>query len=183
MLDLERENLFDCCHLPQRRQEVAVNRTELIETVATTAGLDKKQAEAAVSAFVDSIIAQTKSGEQVSIFGFGSFKPTARAARMGRNPQTNEAVKIPARKSVKFAAGTAFKAALNPRTTKKAAAPAKKTAAAKSEPAKKAVAPAKKTAAATKTAATKTAAAAKKAPVARKAVTPAKKAAGVTKKR
>ena len=153
-----------------------MNRTELIETVATTAGLDKKQAEAAVSAFVDSVIAQTKSGEQVSIFGFGSFKPTARAARMGRNPQTNEAVKIPARKSVKFAAGTAFKAALNPRSTKKAAAPAKKTAASKAGPAKKVAAPAKKGPAA------KTPAAAKKAPVARKAVAPAKKAAA-TKKR
>jgi DNA-binding protein HU-beta len=172
MLDLERENLFDCCHLPQQRQEVAVNKSELIETVADTAGLDKKQAEAAVGAFVDSIVARTKSGEQVSIFGFGIFKPTARAARTGRNPQTGAAVKIAASKSVKFQPATAFKASLNTKATKKAAVAAKKTTA-KSAPAKKAAAPAKKVAAA-----------AKKAPVAKKvAATPAKKAVAATKKR
>ena len=65
-----------------------MNRTELIETVAATAGLDKKQAEAAVSAFVDSVIAQTKSGKQVSIFGFGtsSPRPAPRAPAATRRP-------------------------------------------------------------------------------------------------
>src|ERR1700735_3539957 len=120
MLDLGRENLFDCSHLPQQRQEVAVNKSQLIESVAGTTGLDKKQAEAAVGAFVDSVVAKTKSGEAVSIFGFGIFQPTARAARTGRNPQTGAAVKIAASKSVKFQPATAFKAALNTRTTKKA---------------------------------------------------------------
>jgi nucleoid DNA-binding protein len=173
MLDLERENLFDCCHLPQQRQEVAVNKSQLIETVAGATGLDKKQAEAAVGAFVDSVVAQTKSGEPVSIFGFGTFKPTARAARMGRNPQTGAAVKIAATKGVKFSASAAFKSSLNTRTAKKAAATKKTTA--KAAPAKKAAAPAKK--------ATAAAAAVKRAPVAKKAVATSAKKAVATKKR
>jgi DNA-binding protein HU-beta len=147
---------------------VAVNKSELIEAVATTAGLDKKQAEVAVGAFVDSVMTKTKSGEPVSIFGFGTFKPTARA---GRNPQTGAAVKIAASKSVKFQPATAFKTVLNTRGAKKAATPAKKTVV------KKAAPPAKKVTATAK----KTTAPAKKAPVAKKAAVPANKAVKATK--
>jgi nucleoid DNA-binding protein len=150
---------------------VAVNKSELIEAVATTAGLDKKQAEVAVGAFVDSVMTKTKSGEPVSIFGFGTFKPTARAARTGRNPQTGAAVKIAASKSVKFQPATAFKTVLNTRGAKKAATPAKKTVV------KKAAPPAKKVTATAK----KTTAPAKKAPVAKKAAVPANKAVKATK--
>jgi DNA-binding protein HU-beta len=185
-----------------RRQEAAMNKAELIEAVATAAGLEKKQAEAAVGAFTDSVVAKTKSGEPVSIFGFGTFKPTARAARMGRNPQTGVAVKIAAAKGVKFQPATAFKATLNTRGTKKAAAAKKTTAPAKkatapakktTAPAKKATAPAKKTTApATKATApakkataapTKVAAAVKKAPAVKKVTAPAKKAVTAAKKR
>lgn len=155
-----------------------MNKSELIETVAGTAGLDKKQAEAAVGAFVDSVIAKAKSGEAVSIFGFGTFKPTARAARMGRNPQTGVPVKIAASKSVKFAPATAFKTALNPRSTKKAAA-AKKATATKAGPAKKAATSTKKVVATVQ----KTAAAAKKSPAAKKVTAPAKKVTASAKKR
>jgi len=154
-----------------------VNRSELIEKVASTAGLERKQAEAAVSAFVDSVVTTAKSGEPVSIFGFGIFKPTARAARMGRNPQTNQAVKIAASKSVKFQPATAFKAVLNTRSTKKAAAPAKKTSASGSGPAKKAAAATKAS-----TPAKRTATVASKAPATKKAA-PAKKSTAATKKR
>ncbi|MBO0747711.1 MAG: HU family DNA-binding protein, partial [Acidimicrobiaceae bacterium] len=89
-------------------------------------GLDRKQAEAAVKAFADVVISETKSGEKVSVFGFGTFTPTSRAARIGRNPQTNTPVKIAASKGVRFAPASAFKETLN---SKKAA--AKKTAAKK----------------------------------------------------
>jgi DNA-binding protein HU-beta len=196
MLDLEHENLFDCCHLPQQPQEVAVNKSELIEKVAGASGLEKKQAEAAVVAFVDSVVTTVKAGDPVSIFGFGSFKPQSRAARVGRNPQTNAAVKIAAKKVVKFVPATAFKTALNARGTKKAAASTKKTAATKTAAAKSTAtktaavktsvkkAPAK-TAPAKKMAApvTKAAAATKKSPVAKKVAAPAKKVAGSAKKR
>lgn len=122
-----------------------MNKSELAEAVAGKTGLDKRQSEAAVAAVTDTIMAEIKSGNRVSIFGFGSFEPKAMAARTARNPQTQAIVKVPARKSVGFKAASAFKESLNTRGKKAAPAakaPAKKTAAAKA-PAKKAAAPAK----------------------------------------
>ena len=152
MLDLTLKNLLYIRELPQQRQEVAVNRTELVDAVAGKTGLDKKTAEAAVSAVTDSVMNETRAGNKVAIFGFGTFSPSARAARMGRNPQTGAPVRIAASKSVRFAPASAFKEALNSRgkaaATKKAA-PAKKAGAGKkAAPAKKASA--KKAAKATK---------------------------------
>ena len=133
-----------------------MNRTELVEAVVVKTGLDKKHAEAAVAAVTESVVAETKAGNKVAIFGFGTFSPSARAARMGRNPQTGAPVRIAASRGVRFAPASAYKEALNPRgkaasakkaATKKAAgkkaAPAKK-AAAKKTTAKKAVKAAKK---------------------------------------
>jgi DNA-binding protein HU-beta len=121
--------------LPQQRQEVAVNRTELAEAVASKTGLDKKQSEAAVEAVTGSIVAEIKSGNRVSVFGFGSFEPRSRAARTARNPQTQATVKVPASKTVAFKPASAFKEALN---TRGKAAPAKKAAPAAKTAAKKA---------------------------------------------
>jgi DNA-binding protein HU-beta len=140
--------------LPQR-QEVAVNRTELVEAVATKADLEKPMADKAVKAIIETVIAQMRAGDRVSVFGFGTFNPTSRAARIGRNPQTGAPVKIGASKSVRFAPAAAFKSALNTKgNAKKAAAPAKKAA--------KAAAPAKKASAAKKAPAKKAAKSAKK---------------------
>ncbi len=149
-----------------------MNRTQLVEEVASTAGLDKRQSEAAVMALIDSVIAEAKAGNKVSIFGFGTFTPGARAGRDGRNPRTGEAVKIAARNVVKFKPATAFNEALNTRGAKRST--GKKTAPAKATAAKPTATrttatrtsatrtPATKTAAtrtaATRTAATKTAA-------------------------
>ena len=133
VLDLRPENLFYCRNFPKRAQEVAVNRTELVDAVAGSTGLDKKQAELAVMAIIDTVIAETKAGNKVSIFGFGTFTPTSRAARTGRNPQTGAPVKIAASKSVRFGPAAAYKSSLNTKgAAKKAAAkaPAKKVAAA-----------------------------------------------------
>jgi DNA-binding protein HU-beta len=98
------------------------------------AELDKKRAEAAVNAMTDTVIAQTKAGNKVTIFGFGTFSPGARAARMGRNPQTGAPVKIAASKVVRFSPASAYKEALNSRgkaATAKKAAPARKSGTAK----------------------------------------------------
>jgi DNA-binding protein HU-beta len=122
---------------------VAVNRTELAEAVASKTGLDRKHSEAAVEAVTGSIIAEIRSGNRVSVFGFGSFEPRSRAARTARNPQTQAVVKVPASKSVAFKPASAFKEALNAKgkaAPSKKAAPGKKAAPAKA--AKKA-APAK----------------------------------------
>jgi DNA-binding protein HU-beta len=110
---------------------VAVNKGELVESIAQRSGLDKRQAEGALNAFVDAVMEATKGGERVAILGFGSFNPSSRAARTGRNPQTGAPVKIAASKGVRFAAGSAFKSALNTKGGTKKAAPAKKAAAAK----------------------------------------------------
>lgn len=116
-----------------------MNRSELVEAVGAATGLDKHQSEGAVKALVDSVVAEIKAGEKVQIFGFGTFTPTSRAARVGRNPQTGEAVNIAASTGIRFAPAASVKAALNPPPAKKAAkkaAPAAKKAADK--PAKKA---------------------------------------------
>jgi DNA-binding protein HU-beta len=127
MLDLPRQNIFDCRNFPGR-QEVAVNKSELVESIAQRAGLDRRQAEAAVGAFVDTVMDATSAGERVAILGFGTFNPTSRAARTGRNPQTGAPVKIAASKGVRFAPGAQFKTALNARGAGKKAASARKAA-------------------------------------------------------
>jgi nucleoid DNA-binding protein len=156
MLDLQLQNLLYIRELPQQRQEVPVNRTELVDAVVSKTGLDKKQADAAVGAVTESVMAETKAGNKVAIFGFGTFSPSARAARMGRNPQTGAPVKIAASRGVRFAPASAFKESLNSRgkaAAAKKAAPAKKTAAAKKTgPAKKAAASKKTATKATKAA-------------------------------
>jgi DNA-binding protein HU-beta len=62
---------------------------------------------------LDTIIGSVKKGDSVSLLGFGTFKLAARAARTGRNPATGATIKVPAAKLPKFAAGTAFKAAVD----------------------------------------------------------------------
>ena len=92
-----------------------MNRRELVETVAGATGLDKHRAESAVLAFISAVKSETSGGSRVSIFGFGTFTPTSRAARTGRNPRTGDPVKIAASKGVKFTPASAFKTALNSR--------------------------------------------------------------------
>ena len=76
--------------------------------------MSKADAERTVGAFFDQVLATTKKGGKVSWPGFGSFTTTKRAARVGRNPQTGEAVKIKASTTMKFTASSTLKAALNP---------------------------------------------------------------------
>lgn len=102
-----------------------MNKSELIDRVADAARLDKRSATSAVEVVLDSVMSTIKSGAKVSLIGFGVFTPTARAARVGRNPQTGAPVKIAASKSVRFTPGTAFKASLNQKGGAKKAATAK----------------------------------------------------------
>ena len=121
-----------------------MNKGELVESIASRSGLDKRQAEGALNAFVDAVMDAVKGGERVAILGFGSFNPRSRSARTGRNPQTGAPVKIAASKSVGFAPGAAFKTTLNSKGGTKKAAPAKKSAAASKATAKKAAKSTKK---------------------------------------
>ena len=115
-----------------------MNKAELVDAVREAAGLERRQAESAVEAVVDAIVAAVKAGDRVSIPRFGSFNQTSRAARTGRNPQTGAPVKIAASKGVRFGPASAFKEALNSKGGAKKAAPAKKSSAKKAAPAKSA---------------------------------------------
>lgn len=90
-----------------------MNKGELVSSIASKSGLNKKTSEAALDAFVASIEEALKQGDKVSLVGFGSFEVRERAERMGRNPQTREEIKIPAAKSPVFKAGKGLKDIVN----------------------------------------------------------------------
>jgi DNA-binding protein HU-beta len=118
-----------------------MNRRELVAVLAERTETDKRTADAALQAFIDVVTDTVASGEPVAITGFAKFARVDRAARMGRNPQTGEAIRIKASRRVRVTPLKAFKDAVltGKRPAKKA--PAKK-ATAKKAPGKKA--PAKK---------------------------------------
>ncbi|MGI9305958.1 MAG: HU family DNA-binding protein [Gammaproteobacteria bacterium] len=90
-----------------------MNKTELIEKIASTAGLSKVDAGAALEAFVGAVTGALKKKKQVAIVGFGSFEVKKRKARIGRNPQTGEEIKIKASNAPAFRPGKALKEAVN----------------------------------------------------------------------
>lgn len=90
-----------------------MNKTELINAVAVSADVSKKEAEAVISAALDTITAALKEGDKVQLVGFGSFEVKKRAARVGRNPKTKEAIEIPASVVPVFKAGKALKDAVS----------------------------------------------------------------------
>ncbi|MBE6630811.1 MAG: HU family DNA-binding protein [Ruminococcaceae bacterium] len=89
-----------------------MNKAELIQAVVAKSGLSKKDAEVALAAVIDSVTEALKAGEKVALVGFGTFAVKARAARTGKNPQTGEAIEIPASKVPAFVAGKALKDAI-----------------------------------------------------------------------
>ncbi|MBE7391556.1 integration host factor subunit alpha [Lactobacillus sp. UMNPBX9] len=86
-----------------------MNKTELVEVVAKKMGTTKKEAEAAVSAFTETVKEALAEGKKVQLIGFGNFEVRERAARKGRNPQTGEEIDIPATKVPAFKPGKGFK--------------------------------------------------------------------------
>lgn len=86
-----------------------MNKTQLIEAIAASANLKKKDAEAALNAATAAIAGALKNGEQVQLIGFGTFKVRERAARTGRNPKTKETITIAASKTPVFVAGKGLK--------------------------------------------------------------------------
>lgn len=90
-----------------------MNKSELVSAIAEEAGLTKADAARALDATVATIMGAMSKGDPVAIIGFGTFKVTDRAARIGRNPQTGAEMQIPAAKVPKFTAGKALKDAVN----------------------------------------------------------------------
>ena len=90
-----------------------MNKRELTDTVAASAGLGKAEAGRAVDAVLGAISDALGQGDSVSLVGFGTFSVKHRAARQGRNPRTGEAIQIAATSVPGFKAGRALKDAVN----------------------------------------------------------------------
>lgn len=83
-----------------------MNKTQLIDAMASEAGITKAEAKKALEAFIGATASTLKEGGRLSLVGFGSFSINERPARTGRNPRTGEAMEIAAKKVVKFKAGS-----------------------------------------------------------------------------
>ncbi|HHW48547.1 MAG TPA: HU family DNA-binding protein [Clostridiaceae bacterium] len=90
-----------------------MNKTELVNSIAAKSGLNKKNSEAALNAFIESVEESLQKGEKVVLVGFGTFEVRKRAARKGRNPQTKEEITIPASNAPVFKAGKGLKDKVN----------------------------------------------------------------------
>ncbi|MDX9942469.1 MAG: HU family DNA-binding protein [Bacteroidales bacterium] len=82
-----------------------MNKAELIDAIASGAGLTKADAKKSLDAFIGATTKALKKGDRVALVGFGSFSVSKREARKGRNPQSGREITIPAKKVVKFKAG------------------------------------------------------------------------------
>ena len=82
-----------------------MTKTELIAVIAGAAGITKAAATKALEAYVGAVTKELKKSGKLGLVGFGTFSVVKRKAREGRNPQTGKAIKIPAKKVVKFKAG------------------------------------------------------------------------------
>ena len=86
-----------------------MNKAELINAVAASADVSKKDTEAVISAMLDTITEALRQGDKVQLVGFGSFEVKKRAARIGRNPRTKEEIELPATVLPVFKAGKLLK--------------------------------------------------------------------------
>jgi len=89
-----------------------MTKADIIANISKEAKISKASAEKSVNAFAAAVTKALKKGEKFTLTGFGTFSVVKRSFRMGRNPQTGEKIKIPARKVVKFKAGNVLKNAI-----------------------------------------------------------------------
>ncbi len=90
-----------------------MNKSELVDAIASSADISKAAAGRALDAVTEAITQSLQKGDQVALVGFGTFLVKDRAARTGRNPQTGAPIDIPAAKIPSFKAGKALKDAVN----------------------------------------------------------------------
>ncbi|CAM2859753.1 HU family DNA-binding protein [Hathewaya histolytica] len=90
-----------------------MNKAELITVMSEKSKLTKKDAEAALKAFIEAVEETLEKDEKVQLIGFGTFETRKRAARKGRNPRTKEEIEIPASIAPVFKAGKEFKEKVN----------------------------------------------------------------------
>jgi len=87
------------------RGEIGMNKADLIEKIAKEGKCSKVAASKMIDSLTSNVTKSLKKGERVTLVGFGTFSISKRKARIGRNPQTGEPIKISARKVVRFKAG------------------------------------------------------------------------------
>lgn len=90
-----------------------MNKTELVDAIASSADITKAQANKALDAFIEAVTDTLKKGDKVVLIGFGTFETRKRSARKGRNPQTKKEITIPASTAPVFKAGKKLKDAVN----------------------------------------------------------------------
>ncbi|NOX24792.1 MAG: HU family DNA-binding protein [Deltaproteobacteria bacterium] len=90
-----------------------MNKTELVKSIATSAGLSQVAADKALKGFITAVKSSLAKGDSVTLVGFGTFSVAKRSARTGRNPQTGKAIKIAAKNVAKFKAGSRLADAVN----------------------------------------------------------------------
>ncbi len=83
-----------------------MNKSELVERMASAAGISKAAAEKSLTGFLDAVTDALAGGDKVTLVGFGTFSVSERAARQGRNPQTGATIEISARKVARFKPGS-----------------------------------------------------------------------------
>ncbi|HEX7409728.1 MAG TPA: HU family DNA-binding protein [Candidatus Binatia bacterium] len=89
-----------------------MTKSQLVQKLAETTDLSKKQADVVLQTLVEVTVGAVRKGDPVKIPGLGTFRKVQTKARMGRNPQTGEQIKIPARKKVRFSVAKTFKEAV-----------------------------------------------------------------------
>ncbi len=89
-----------------------MTKADLVASMADAAGVSKAVAEKALNGFISAVGKSLKKGDKIALTGFGTFSVSNRKARMGRNPQTGEQIKIKAAKVPKFSAGKSLKEAV-----------------------------------------------------------------------
>ena len=92
-----------------------MNKGELVDAIAQKADVTKKEADAILTALLDTILETVATGDKVTLVGFGNFEVRDRQAREGRNPKTGEAMQIPATRVPAFSAGKSFKERVAPK--------------------------------------------------------------------
>ena len=90
-----------------------MNRMDLVEKIAEKNAISKAEANRILGTVIEEVMAAVKSGESLTLVGFGTFKKQVRPARTGRNPATGETITIPETNVPKFVPGSVFKSAVN----------------------------------------------------------------------
>jgi len=86
-----------------------MTKNQLVRKLAEDSGVSRKQADDVLNCLIDTVVKSVKKGENLKIPGLGIFKLRKMKARMGRNPQTGEPIKISARRKVGFTVAKQFK--------------------------------------------------------------------------